>query len=253
MAYENITVETHDGAGIVTFNRPDVLNALSIALWRELDQALTELEANPDVGAIVVTGRGDRAFSAGADIHEMARDAENASPSYDDERAGFVWHIATCQKPTVGAINGLAYGGGAVIASSLDIRVGNEKSSFRFLAASYGRINSTWSLPLQVGWPAAKDLLFTARVIGAREAHQIGLLNHLVASDHLMPKALEVAKTIAANDQRMVQGIKQLMIENVGSVWEDMYRRERSALAGELKPTLVEEGFKDFLDRKGRK
>ena len=81
----------------------------------------------------------------------------------------------------------------------------------------------------------------------------MGLLNHLVASDHLMLKALEVAKTIAANDQRMVQGIKQIMIENVGSAWEGMYRRERDALTGNLKPTPVEEGFREFLDRKGRK
>ncbi len=253
MAYENITVETDEGVGIVTLNRPDVLNALNIALWRELDQAMTDLEEDPEVGAIIVTGQGDRAFSAGADIHEMARDAEESGAAYDEERAGFVWHIASCAKPTVGAINGLAYGGGAVIAASLDIRVGSEKSSFRFLAASYGRVNSTWNLPQQVGWPAAKDLLFTGRVVDAREAHQMGLLNHLVASDHLMLKALEVAKTIAANDQRMVQGIKQIMIENVGSAWEGMYRRERDALTGNLKPTPVEEGFREFLDRKGRK
>ena len=78
MAYENITVETDEGVGIVTLNRPDVLNALNIALWRELDQAMTDLEEDPEVGAIIVTGQGDRAFSAGADIHEMARDAEES-------------------------------------------------------------------------------------------------------------------------------------------------------------------------------
>ena len=253
MGYEHLIVERDDGAGVVTLNRPRVLNALSIALWRELDQALTELEDDPEVGAIVVTGEGDRAFSAGADIHEMVRDAQGSAPSYDDERAGFVWHIATCIKPTVGAINGLAYGGGAVIGSSLDIRVGTENSSFRFLAATYGRVNSTWSLPLQIGWPAAKELLFTGRVVDAEEAHQIGLLNHLVRSDNLMNKALEIAKTIAANDQRMVQGIKQMLVQNIGSGWDGMYRREREALAGALQPTPIEEGFREFLDRKGRK
>ena len=77
-------------------------------------------------------------------------------------------------------MNGLAYGGAAVLASSLDMRIGCEHASFRFLAAAYGRINSTWTLPNQVGWPIAKELLFSARVVEAEEAHRIGLLNHLV-------------------------------------------------------------------------
>ena len=97
-----------------------------------------------------------------------------------------------------------------MLAASLDIRVGSENSSFRFLAASYGRVNSTWNLPMQVGWPVAKELLFTARVVQAQEARRIGLLNHLVSADLLLPKALEIGRQIAANDSRMIQGIKEL-------------------------------------------
>src|SRR5262249_59570614 len=80
------------------------------------------------------------------------------------------YEIAASARPTTGMINGLAYGGAAVLASSLDMRVGCEGSRFRFLAAAYGRINSTWTLPNQVGWPIAKELLFTARVVEAEEA-----------------------------------------------------------------------------------
>jgi len=251
--YENIVVERDEGVGVVTLNRPKVLNALSRALSRELDEAITELEADTKIGAIVFTGAGEKAFSAGADIHEMARLAEGADQPPDDPgRAGYAWHIATCSKPTLGAINGLAYGGGAVMAASMDMRVGCEDTSFRFLAASYGRVNSTWNLPQQIGWPMAKELLFTARIVQAREAHRMGLLNHLVAKDHLMGKAMELAKQIAANDPRMVAGIKQLVLSDLGANWEEMYRAEMEAQRGELSPTPIAEGFKDFLDRKGR-
>ena len=254
MSYENIVVEREHGVGTVTLNRPEVLNALSRGLLQELDGAVAELERDPEVRVIIFTGAGERAFSAGADIHELARlDEDSGTRTPDPERARHVWRIAACAKPTIGAINGLAYGGGAVMASTFDIRVGCENTSFRFLAASYGRVNSTWSLPMQVGWPVAKELLFTARVVEAREAHRMGLLNHLVANDMLMLKAVELARQIAANDPRMVQGIKELLISNVGAMWDQMYRRELDAQAGKLKATPVSEGFEKFLSRKGRK
>ncbi len=249
-----ILVERDRGVGVITLNRPEVLNAMNRAMGREIDEALAAFEDDPEVGAIVITGAGRRAFSAGADIHEMAKLAEQAEASAPDpRRSEYAWHIASCRKPTIGAINGLAYGGGAVLAASLDIRVGSENASFRFLAASYGRVNSTWNLPMQVGWPVAKELLFTARVVKAREAYRIGLLNHLVSADLLLPKAMEIGRQIAANDSRMIQGIKELMIEDVGQSWKEMHQNEMEAQAGKLAPTPIKEGFSSFLDRKGRK
>ncbi len=254
MGYGSIIVEREEGVGIISLNRPKVLNALSRDLLRELDAAVGELEQDSEIGAIIFTGKGDRSFSAGGDIHEMARLAEESEAvSPDPERTRYTWHIAACAKPTIGAINGLAYGGGALMASNFDIRVGCERTSFRFLAVSYGRVNSTWSLPLQIGWPMAKELLFTARVVEAKEAYRIGLLNHLVASDELMLKAMELGKQIAANDPRMVQGVKDLVLRNVGESWNKMYRNELDAQADRLSPTPVAKGFKEFLERKGER
>lgn len=251
MSYQYILVERDEGVGTITLNRPEVLNAMNRGLTREFDEALTELESDDEIGAIIVTGSGNRAFSAGGDIKEMAELAKGADlPPPDPKRERSGWHLAACTKPIIGAINGLAYGGGAVMASSFDIRVGCENTSFRFLAASYGRVNSTWSLPMQVGWPVAKELLFTARVVDAKEAHRMGMLNHLVAADYLMDKAIELARQIVSNDNRMVQGIKELMIQDVGEAWEQMYRNEIEAQAEKLAPTPIEEGFKEFLDRK---
>ena len=252
MSYEDIVVSKAEGVGIIRLNRPKVLNALSKRLTRELDAAISDMESDAEIRAVIFTGTGERAFSAGGDIHEQVRDVENPPPP-DPKRSEYSWHVAACSKPTIGALNGLAYGGAAVMASSFDIRVGCERSSFRFLAASYGRVNSTWSLPMQVGWPIAKELLFSARVVDAEEAYRIGLLNHLVSSNELMPKALEIAGQIAANDPRMVQGIKELMLEDVGNSWRWMYDNESAAQKDRLKATPVEEGFAEFIARKGRK
>ncbi len=253
MTYEHLLLDIKDHVGIIKLNRPEVLNAMNRNLFGEIDAAISQLEGDDDVHAIILTGSGDRAFSAGADIHEMAEQARSDNPlPPDPRRSEYSWHIASTTKPTIGALNGLAFGGGAVLASSLDIRVGCERTRFRFLAVQYGRVNSTWSLPQQVGWPIAKELLFTARVVEAEEAHRIGLLNHLVPSDQLLDKAMEIAGLIAANDPRMVQGVKELLIQDIGDPWRGHFENEMAAQAGKLAPTPVLEGFKPFLDRKGR-
>src|SRR5215212_4081349 len=149
-----------------------------------------------------------------------------------------------------GAINGLAYGGAALLSSSLDIRIGCEKSQFRFLAASYGRVNSTWSLPALVGMPKAKELLFTGRAVAVEEAERIGLLNQVVPSAKLIESAVEMGQMIAKNDARMVQGIKRLLHEGMGMDWQGRYDLEDEARATWLSAGHPRDGFKDFLARK---
>jgi enoyl-CoA hydratase/carnithine racemase len=252
MSYENILVETVDGGvGVITLNRPASLNALSYNLARELDEAVTAFEQDDVIRSVVITGAGEKAFSAGADIKEMVAISDDELAERQRNRAAWQWHLANLRKPTIGAINGLAYGGAAVLSSSLDLRVGCERSRFRFLAASYGRINSTWTLPVVVGWARAKELLYTARVVEADEALQMGLLNKLVPAEQLLEAAIELGRQIGANTPEMVQGIKQLLHEDIGRGWQEMYDAERNALSGDLKPTPLREGFAEFLTRKG--
>src|SRR6201995_1018 len=189
MTYEHILTEAENGVGIVTLNRPEKLNAMNRQLSSELHDAVKELDGDDAIGCIVITGAGERAFSAGGDIHEQREDDRRFTQQELEARRGRgSYAIAASAKPTIGMINGLAYGGAAVLASSLDMRVGSEDTRFRFLAAAYGRINSTWTLPNQVGWPIAKELLFTARIVEAEEAYRIGLLNHLVPRARLREK-----------------------------------------------------------------
>jgi 2-(1,2-epoxy-1,2-dihydrophenyl)acetyl-CoA isomerase len=241
-----------DGVALLTLNRPDALNAMSRALMAELDETLSQCERDDSVRAIILTGSGEKAFSAGADIKEQARLQNDPSiPPVEQVYNPIYFHLATCAKPTIGALNGLAYGGGGIIAACVDIRVGCERTRFRFLGAAYGRVNSTWQLGAQVGWPVAKELLFTGRIVEAEEALRLGLLNHLVPSAQLMPKALELASLIAANDPRSVQGVKGLLTEQHGVSLREAYDLERQAVSGRLKPPPPSESFKGFLERKG--
>jgi 2-(1,2-epoxy-1,2-dihydrophenyl)acetyl-CoA isomerase len=252
MAYEFILTERFDGVAVITLNRPDKLNALSFPLVRELDEALTECEADEAIKAVILTGAGDRAFSAGADIHEMAGLSAEELATRAEVRGHATWHIATFAKPLIGAINGLAYGGAALMSSTFDLRIGCERSQFRFLAASYGRVNSTWSLPILVGVPKAKELLYTGRIVAAEEAERIGLLNQVVPGARLLEAAVEMGRAIAKNDARMVQGIKRLLHDQIGMGWRDRFNTEEDARATWLAAGHPREGFKDFLERKGQ-
>ncbi len=253
MSYEVIDIDRHDRVAVIKLSRPEVLNALSLQLVREVDEAVTELEQDDDVGAIVFTGAGERAFSAGADIHENRELSDEDRDRGAEERSRYTWHLATCHKPLIGAINGLCYGGGTVMATSLDFLIGCEKTSFRFLAVNYGQMNATWSLPTMVGWPNAKELLYSGREVFADEASQIGLLNHLVPAGELLDKAVETAAGIAKNRIQSVANIKQMLLEHTGLPLEEQFRNEVGARKDRFRGLSVEEGFKDFLDRKGRK
>jgi enoyl-CoA hydratase len=256
MAYEHILVEKEQGVAILTMNRPDKLNAMNRQLSAELQDAVRQMSADEAIGCIVITGAGGRAFSAGGDIHEQRENDLTYTQDELDARSAIrsrgSYEISACPKPTIGMMNGLAYGGAAVLASSLDMRIGCEHCRFRFLAAAYGRINSTWTLPNQVGWPIAKELLFSARIVEAEEAHRIGLLNHLVPCAQLREKTMELATMIAGNRREAVMGIKALLLRHMGRDLEEQWAAERDYTTNVVRGAKAEEAFPEFIARKGR-
>ncbi len=251
MTYNNILAERLDNIALITLNRPEKLNAMSYELACELDDELTRIEADDSIHSVVLTGAGPRAFSAGGDIHQMVRSTAEELAGRSEVRSKATWHLANFAKPVIGAINGIAYGAGAQLTSMLDIRIGCEHAEFQFLAAKYGRANSTWSLPLVVGLPKAKELLYTGRSVKAAEAERIGLLNQLVPCSQLKDAAIQMAQTISANDSRRVQGIKRLLHEDIGMPWRERYDSDQNARKTWLKASHPREGFKAFLSRKG--
>jgi enoyl-CoA hydratase/carnithine racemase len=253
MAYEHILLEREDGVGIVTLNRPDKLNAMNRKLGAELADAVQQLNADDTIGCIVVTGSGEKAFSAGGDIQEQLNDDKRYTQEELDKMATpkRSYDIAASAKPTIGMMNGLAFGGAAVLASSLDMRIGCEGTKFRFLAAAYGRINSTWSLGCQIGWPMAKELLFSARIVDADEAYRIGLLNHLVPRARLREKTMELAKTIAGNHRGAVMGVKALLLKQKGESQEAQWEAEYEYSVKVMRGAKAKDAFPEFMARKG--
>jgi len=251
-----ILTEKIDGVAILTMNRPEQLNAMSQQLSAELHEAVVRMSEDDEVGCIVITGAGTRAFSAGGDIHEQREDDKRMTQADLDARntvrAQGSYEISACAKPTIGMINGLAYGGAGVLASSLDMRVGCEHASFRFLAAAYGRINSTWTLPNQVGWPIAKELLFSGRVVEAEEAHRIGLLNHLVPCAQLRDKTMWLATMIAKNKRESVVGVKALLLQDLGCDLREQWTNEREYTTKVVRGAKAEAAFPEFIARRGR-
>ena len=256
MAHEHILIEKDSGVAILTMNRPDALNAMNRRLTTELHEAVMQMVADEEIGCIVITGAGDRAFSAGGDIHEQRENDRRYTQEESDARRAVTsrgsYEVSACPKPTIGMMNGLAFGGAAVLASSLDMRVGCEHCRFRFLAAAYGRINSTWTLPNQVGWPVAKELLFSARTVEAEEAHRLGLLNHLVPCAQLREKTMELARMIAGNQRQAVMGVKALLLRQMGRSLEEQWAMEQDYTTNVVRGARAEEAFPGFIARKGK-
>jgi enoyl-CoA hydratase/carnithine racemase len=204
-----ILVEIRGRVGLVTLNRPEKLNALSSELVDQLEHALTALDEDDAVGAVVITGAGERAFSAGGDMAEqIAALSEEARPL---PRVGASSVVRAAKKPTIAAIRGYCFGGGALLAIECDIRIGGDDARFKFHGASYGRAPGGAVLPRIVGESRAKELLFTGDEIGADEALRIGLLNQMVAPSAVVETALAMAERIAANSPLAVRALKEII------------------------------------------
>lgn len=201
-----VLVERRGKVGLVTLNRPAKLNALNAALLDGLEAALHELDDDPEVGAIVITGAGERAFSAGGDMNEQV-EAMDGKPS--PRRSSPLATVRACRTPTVAAIRGYCYGGAALLAIGCDIRISGEDGRFKFHGASYGRGIGGAILPRIVGSAKAKELLFTGDDVPAVEALRIGLVNHVVPASEVVDAAVAMGERIAANSPRAIQVIKE--------------------------------------------
>lgn len=236
-----------EGVAVVTLNRPEALNALSRELHRTLHVTVVELADDPSVGAIVLAGAGERAFSAGYDIKEEATYGRDEMLAMYLEREPWHWGVASCPVPVIAAVHGVAWGGGAVLATSADIRVGSSRTSFRVTATAYGGVNATWHLPPIVGVSTAKDWLMTAREVRAEELYVKGWLNHVVEPGEELAKAVELAGQIVANDPAPTQAAKRLVNASWGRTQMDSQRAETALMATDLRPGDAKELFADFL------
>ena len=191
---------------LVRMTRTDKHNAFNRALSAEVLAALNDLEAGDAVHAVVLTGS-DAAFCAGADMTEaVAAIDENGR---NDGMAAAIVRVARFPKPLLACVNGAAYGGGALLAITCDIRIASERAAFRFPGAAYGLVVGGSQLPRIVGAAFAKELLFTGRVVQAEEALRIGLVNHVLPHADAEAATMEMAQQVAANSPAALLGTKQ--------------------------------------------
>ncbi len=240
-----------DGVVVISFNRPEVHNALSMALQRELDDRLTEIDADRSVRCIVFTGAGGAAFSAGYDIHELAAMSPDEITLALMQREEWMWRYASLRMPTIAALPGITYGAGALMACALDMRLGCENTTFKVTAGRYAGANATWSLPQLVGVGMAKEILYTSRVVTAEEGLRIGLLNRVVPADRLQAEALALAESIAANPPEGIEQVKRLVHDGPGRRLQDRYEAENVVMRTTLRPRPMGELFAGFLSRDG--
>ena len=200
--FENVLYEKEEGIAYVTFNRPAVLNALNAATLADLRGALEDARRDPSVRGIILTGAGDKAFAAGADIGQLAKaSAVEAERSSRNTQETFDL-IETLGKPVIAAVNGFALGGGCEAALACTIRIAVPNARFGQPEVKLGVLpggGGTQRLPRLVGKGRALQLILTGGMIDAEEAHRIGLVNEVVPAETLIPRAEAILQEIAAN------------------------------------------------------
>ena len=209
MAYQNIIVETENRIGIIEINRPKKLNALNQDTIAELHQAFDQLDKDPETRVIIITGSGEKAFVAGADISEFADfgtdQGRELSSEGQNKLFDFIENLST---PVIAAINGFALGGGLELAMACHIRVASNNARMGLPEVSLGLIpgyGGTQRLPQLVGKGKAFEMIMTAGMIGSEEALKLGLVNHLTEPDDLIEFSYQLAEKILANSSQAIK------------------------------------------------
>ena len=235
MSVPVITTEITDGVAVVTLNRPEAMNALSKALRQGLFDALKAVEADPEVKVIILTGAGDRAFTAGLDLKELGSTPGGmAAANAQEAEVNPVRAIETCKKPVIGAINGVAITGGFEVALACDILIASDRARFADTHARVG-ILPGWGLSQKlsrlIGVYRAKELSFSGNFLSAEQAERWGLVNRVVPHAELMSAARALALDIAQVPEETVATYKKLIDDGFGLPFADSLRLETSVTA----------------------
>jgi enoyl-CoA hydratase len=210
MAYNNILVEENNGTTTITINRPNKLNALNMETIKELHEAFKDEEDDDDTKVIIITGSGEKAFVAGADISEFADfDIEEGAELAAKGQTMLFDFIENLSKPVIAAVNGFALGGGLELAMACHFRIASENAKMGLPEVSLGVIpgyGGTQRLPQLIGKGRAMELIMTASMIDANQALNYGLVNHVTTQEELLPLCEKVANKISNNSSVAISG-----------------------------------------------
>jgi enoyl-CoA hydratase/carnithine racemase len=253
MGYEHIRFETADGVATIMLHRPERMNAYTARMGAELDDALWTCDRQDDIRAVVVSGTG-RAFCAGADLEGGGRifDEGAATAETRPAQARRPWHV---RKPIIAAINGAAVGVGATLPLQWDIRIAGESARIGFVFVRRGIIPeaaSTWTLPRIIGLSRAAELLYTGRILNAREALEYGVVSRVLPDAELLPAAQAMARDIAANTGPVAVALTKRLLWHMQSVPDpdEAHRLDTPAFYWSTQTPDAREGIRSFLEKR---
>jgi enoyl-CoA hydratase len=252
--FEYIIVESKGAVGIITLNRPKMLNALSFGVFREIAAAVDDLEADDKIGCILLTGS-EKAFAAGADIKEMQPKSFIDMFSSDFAAIGG-GRVATCRKPTIAAVSGYALGGGCELAMMCDFIIAADNARFGQPEIKLGvipGIGGTQRLTRAVGKAKAMDLILTGRMMDAAEAERSGLVARVVPVADLMVEAMTAAETIASMSLPSVLAAKEAVNRSFETSLAEGVRFERRVFHALFATKDQKEGMAAFVEKRPAK
>lgn len=257
-ADRDLVYEVRGGVAVVTFDRPDTLNAFRTSTHQQLSAALARAESDDSVRVVIMTGNG-RAFSSGQDLDELkeilshpddllGRAVERVEMLQDLTR-----QLLAIPKPTIAAINGVAVGLGAELALACDLRIASTTASVGFVEATRGLFQTNgvmYLLPRLVGYGRAMELLLTGRIVPADEADRIGLVGRVVAPDQLMATAIETAQQLERNAPISVRLVKEVLAQTYDLDLPAMLELEVKGMVETLKSADLRDGVDSFIDKR---
>ncbi len=253
MGYENLILEMNGGIVILTINRPKSLNALNTRLLNELRQAIDETKNNPDARVLIITGAGEKAFVAGADIAELAELTALSGKSFVTNGHKTMDRLQALPLPAIAAVNGFALGGGLELALACDFIYASENARFGLPEITLGLIpgfGGTQRLARIIGKNRAKEMIFTGKMLSAREGFEAGFVNKVVAPDQLMDETLKTARDIASKGRVSVNAAKQAINQGLNVDLATGCDIEINAFALCMASADAKEGTRAFLEKR---
>jgi enoyl-CoA hydratase len=253
MSYLTILYEVRDAIAFVTINRPDKLNALNDQVVEDLRDAAERIATDPDVRGALITGAGPKAFIAGADIADLARQGPFDGKARALRGQAVLRRLETCGKPVIAAVNGFALGGGCELAMACHIRVASENAKFGQPEVRLGIIPGyagTQRLPRLVGKGRALQLLLGGEMIDAQEAYRIGLVNKVVPADQLLSEAEQLLRGILAQGPVAVRVVLEAVERGLEMTLDEASNLEANLFGLLASSKDMREGLTAFLEKR---
>jgi enoyl-CoA hydratase len=253
MTFKNLLIETADAVALLTINSPKTLNALNSEVLGELECALYGLNLDESVKVVVLTGAGEKAFVAGADIKEMSQMNSFEGHQFALKGQRVMMLIEKMTKPVIAAVNGYALGGGLELALACDFIYASEKARFGFPEVTLGIMpgfGGTQNLARLIGPNKANEMIFTGKMLNAQKACEWGIVNEVFAPEELLAKALETARAIAGVGTLGVRYAKDAIANGLNMVKEDGFRYEASLFGVLFATEDQKEGMGAFVEKR---